>query len=358
MTHTIRTSRRDVLKGGVALAALGASAAPLVAQTPYQMSPREKELYELAKKEGELTWYTAHSDDVTAQALGRKFEEMFPGLKVQVVRTTAQVAFQRVSQEIRAGAMQVDVLSSTDMGHYIYLKDKKLLEQYTPANAAKVLDIYKGFDPDGFSHVTSAGMIGMGFNTSKLKEADTPKNWTDLLDPKWKDKIALGHPGFSGYVGTWAVTLRKMYGWSFFEKLAKNNPQVGRSINDTVTMLNSGERWIAGTAPNGTLSQSAEKGNPLAMIYPTDGTVLIIAPSGIMKGIKHPNAAKLFMEYLMTPEASKIWLTHYNESIRPEITPPAGVKSAKDVKTIRPTVEEITKQIPEVIKQWRDTFGV
>ena len=75
-----------------------------------------------------------------------------------------------------------------------------------------------------------------------MKEADAPKNWTDLLDPKWKDKIALGHPGFSGYVGTWVVTLRKLYGWDFFEKLAKNNPQVGRSINDTVTMLNAGER--------------------------------------------------------------------------------------------------------------------
>lgn len=358
MTDATRASRRELIKAGAALAALGVSGVPLAAQAPYQMSPREKELYEPAKKEGELTWYTAHSDDVTAQALGRKFEEMFPGLKVQVVRTTAQVAFQRVSQEIRAGAMQVDVLSSTDMGHYIYLKDKKLLEQYTPVNAAKLLDIYKGFDPDGYSHVTSAGMIGMGFNTGKLKEAEAPKNWTDLLDPKWKDKIALGHPGFSGYVGTWTVNMRKLYGWSFFEKLAKNNPQVGRSINDTVTMLNSGERWIAGTAPNGTLVQSAQKGNPLAMIYPTDGTVLILAPSGIMKGGKHPNAAKLFMEFLMTPEASKIWVDHFNESIRPEISAPAGAKAAKDVKTIRPSVEEITKQIPEVIKQWRDTFGV
>ena len=104
-----------------------------------------------AKKEGELTWYTAHSDDVTAQALGRDFEAAYPGIKVNVVRTTAQVAFQRVSQEIKAGAMQVDVLSSTDMGHYVFLKEKGLLEKYVPENASKVLDIYKNFDPDGFS---------------------------------------------------------------------------------------------------------------------------------------------------------------------------------------------------------------
>ena len=62
------------------------------------MTAREKELYELAKKEGEITWYTAHSDDVTAQALGRTFEKLYPGIKANVVRTTAQVAFQRVTR--------------------------------------------------------------------------------------------------------------------------------------------------------------------------------------------------------------------------------------------------------------------
>ena len=96
----------------------------------------------------------------------------------------------------------------------------------------------------------------------------------------------------------------------------------------------------------------------IAMIYPPDGSVLIIAPSGIPKGVKHPNAAKLFMEYLLTPEASKIWVEHFNESMRPEVKPLNGAKSAADVKTIHPTVEEITKGIPEAIKQWRDTFGV
>jgi iron(III) transport system substrate-binding protein len=77
-----------------------------------------------------------------------------------------------------------------------------------------------------------------------------------------------------------------------------------------------------------------------------------------MKGCKHPNAARLFMEFLMSEEASRIWVGHFNETIRPEVSAPAGAKSAKDVKIIRPTVEQITKGIPEVIKQWRETFGV
>jgi iron(III) transport system substrate-binding protein len=350
--------RRNFIIGGSALLMLG-SGRNALAQSAPSMTPHEKELFEAAKKEGgELTWYTAQSDDITAQALGRSFEQLYPGIKVNVLRTTAQVAYQRITQEIKASANQCDVLSTTDIGHCVVLKATGALEKYVPDNSGKVLDIYKNYDPDGYYFVTSAGMIGIGYNTSKVKEADAPKNWTDLLDPKWKDNIALGHPGFSGYVGTWTLTMRNQYGWDFFEKLARNNPRIGRSINDTVTMLNAGESEIAGCGPVGTLLESVQKGNPLAMVYPSDGTVLIIAPSGIMKGCKHPNAARLFMEFLLTAGASQIWVDHFNETIRPEITPPNGTKSAKDLKIIRPTVEQITKGIPEVIKQWRETFGV
>src|SRR5262245_18679505 len=231
MTRTV-PSRRAVLTGASALA-LGATLGTRAQAQARVITPRQKELYELAKKEGEVTWYTAHSNDTTAQALGRDFEAAFPGIKANVVRTTAQVAYQRVTQEIRAGAMQVDVFSSTDMGHYVYLKDKQLLEKFVPENSTKLLDIYKNYDPDGHYYVTSAGMIGMAINTSKVKAADAPKNWTDATDPKWKDKLSYGHPGFSGYVGTWTVMMKKLYGWDYFEKIAKNNPQVGRSINDT-----------------------------------------------------------------------------------------------------------------------------
>ena len=353
---TIR--RRNFIIGSSALVMLGTGPKASAQRAP-SMTPHEKELYDAAKKEGgELTWYTAHSDDITAQALGRSFEQLYPGIKVNVLRTTAQVAYQRITQEIKASAIQCDVFSSTDLGHSVELKAKGAFEQYVPENSSKVLDIYKGYDPDGYYFVTSAGLIGIGYNTAKVAEAEAPRNWTDLLDPKWKDNIALGHPGFSGYVGTWALTLRNQYGWEFFEKLAKNNPRVGRSINDAVTMLNAGESAIAGSGPVGTLLDSLKKGNPLAMVYPIDGSVLIIAPSSIMKGGKHLNAARLFMEFLLSEGASRIWVDHFTESIRPEVAAAKGAKAAKDLKIIRPTVAEITNGVPEVIKQWRETFGV
>src|SRR5437870_1177121 len=104
-----RIKRRQFIIGSSALLALG-SGRNALAQTAPAITAHEKELYEAAKKEGgELTWYTAQSDDITAQALGRSFESIYPGLKVNVLRTTAQVAYQRVTQELKASAVQCDV---------------------------------------------------------------------------------------------------------------------------------------------------------------------------------------------------------------------------------------------------------
>jgi iron(III) transport system substrate-binding protein len=308
-----------------------------------------------AKKEGELTWYVAHYTSEGAEDLGRGFTEM-TGVKVNVVRTTAQVAYQRLLQDLKNNQTICDVFSSTDVGHYVRLAAEGRFEKYMPETESKILPAFRNFDPAGFYHTTSAGLVVLTYNTTKVKAEEAPKKWQDLLDIKWKGKVSIGHPGFSGYVGTWVLMMKNLYSWSYFDKLEKNKPQIGRSINDTVTALNAGERQVAAGADGSTLF-SASRGNPLAVSYPTDGSVLIIAPSAIMKGTKHPNAAKLFMEYLYSVEAAKINAKHFAIPLRPEVPSPPGAKPISELKTIRPTVAEIDKGIPEVIEQWRDTFG-
>ena len=315
-----------------------------------------KALEAAAEKEGELTWYVAHYGAEYAEELGRGFMKAHPGVKVVVVRSTAQVAYQRLLQDIKNNAAICDVFSSTDVGHYVQLKAQGRLMKYVPETAATIDPQFRDLDPDGMYHTTSAGLVLITYNTQLVKPEEVPKNWTDLLDPKWRRRISVGHPGFSGYVGTWVVLMRKMYGWSYFEKLEKNQPQIGRSINDTVTMLNSGERQVA-VGPDATTALSAAKGNPLAMVYPTDGALLMIAPSAIMANARHPNAARLFMEYLYSEEAARINVANYGVSFRPEVAPAPGMKRFSEIKTIRPSIEEIDQGIPQVIEQWRDTFG-
>ena len=334
-------------------AALGA-AAILAAGAARAQS--EQELYEAAKKEGEITWYVAHYSAENAEAVGAAFTQKYPGVKANVVRATSQVVMQRLMQDVENKARNCDVIGSADEGHYVDLKQKKLLTQYTPKNAATVFKQFQGVDPDGYYHITAAAMLVLAYQTEQVKAEEAPSKWTDLLDPKWKGKISLGHPAFSGSVGTWTVLLTNMYGWDYFEKLEKNKPQIGRSLLDATTMLVAKERSVGAVLDAGT-GKAIERGAPIKMVYPSDGSLLLASPSAIPASAPHPNAAKLFMEFLLSPEASKVGVSYYNASLHESVPPPTGMKSAAEVKTVRPTAAEIFKGVPEAIERWRETFG-
>lgn len=316
-------------------------------------------LYEAAKKEGELTWYCAHLTSEDAENMGRAFTARYPGVKVNVVRTTAQVAFQRLNQDLKAGAANCDVFSSTDIGHDVDLKQRKLLLQYTPASAALMDDRLKNLDPDGYFHTTSVATIGLLYNTQKVKKEEAPTSWTALVDPKWRSLVSVGHPGFSGFVGAWCIEMRKLYGDAWFKQLADNKPQVGRSIIDTCTTVNSGERSIAAGPVN--LAQfMASKGNPLGVVAPREGSVVMMSPSAIMANTRRPNASKLFMEWLVvSDDAERFAVELFSVPKRAGAKPPPGVLGLSDLKTmLRPTAKEATDNLPKVIDLWKDAFGV
>jgi len=318
----------------------------------------EGQLYEAAKKEKELTWYTAHYGSETAAAVCSGFEKKYPGIKCNYIRTTAQVAYQRLAQDQKAGLAVASVIGSTDASHFGRMKQDGWLLKYRPKSLGELIESAVPYnDPDDLFFITAAGLVVITYNTSVVKEAEAPKRWTDLLEPRWKGKVSIGHPGFSGYVGTWVVQMRKLYGWDYFKKLELNKPRIGRSINDTVTMLNAKESWVA-AGPSATTLQSRDKGNPLALVYPEDGALLMISPSGILKNAPAPNAGKLFVEYLFSKECNEIMVKLREESINKHVKVLPGAKSLATVKTIRPSYEEIEKGIPEVKEQFRDTFGI
>lgn len=323
-----------------------------------EMPAWEAALYEAAKKEKEFTVYTSHYNTETAAAICSAFEKKYPGVKCNFVRTTAQVAMQRLQQDMRANVAVASVLSSTDLGHFPALKEQKAIVPYKPNNLSKMVDSLKEYnDPEHYSTVTSAALMLITYNRDLVKEADVPKNWPDLLDPKWKNQVSIGHPAFSGYVGTWVVLMRKLYGWEYFEKLEKNSPQIGRSVNDTVTMLNAKERSVA-AGPEATTLMSRDKGNPLEVVYPTDGSLLMVSPTSLLASAPAPNAGKLFIEFLLDKEAAEVQVKQYSLSVIKGVARGDSQRPLEDIKVVRPTEEEIATGIPEVKEQFRDTFGI
>ncbi|MEA2737770.1 MAG: iron(III) transport system substrate-binding protein [Acetobacteraceae bacterium] len=309
-----------------------------------------------AHGEGTLTWYIAQVDAQTAENLGRAFTQSYPGVSVGVIRTTGQVAYQRLLMDIKNHTPQCDVFSTTDISHMPILKERHELAEYTPANAEGLLPAFKALSDPGYSYITNAARYFLIYNKDKVKAEDIPRAWTDLLDPKWKGRVATGHPAFSGCTGTWALGVKKVHGWEFFEKLAKNNPRIGRSAVDPMTLINAGECLVGVGSANNAYA-SMDKGNPIGVVHPSDGLVLCVTPSGIPAHAPHPNAARLFMEWLLSPDYARLITTDGSEPILEGIPPRAGMPPLAEQKIIRLTVDEIRTGVPEVIEQWRDTFG-
>jgi iron(III) transport system substrate-binding protein len=350
-------TRREALTGAAGLAAV--AIVPARRAGAQDLPAHERELYQAAQREGEVTWYTGQMQAEPSEAIGHAFTERYPGVRVNVVRSTSQVAFQRLSQDMRARVSQCDVFSSTDQSHLTFLKREGQLLEYRPRNVEGLLPVVRELsDPDGQFLVTYMALYMLGRRTDRVSEADAPKGWRDILDPKWKDMISVGHPGFSGAVGSWAVLMHKMYGLDYFKALERNKPQIGRSSADPVTVLNAGERTIGAAMPSATTLLSVSRGNPLTLIYPTDGTLLVPSPSGALKAAPHPNAAKLFMEYFAGAAYSQTARRFYGESLRADVPPPEGARALDSFKVITPTAQDVEKGIPEVREIWRDIFGV
>ena len=327
--------------------------APVLPLLPRRLAAAD--LVEAARAEGQVTWYISHYSAEEAEGAARAFTAE-SGVKVNVIRTTAAVAYQRLQQDYRVKVANCDVFSTTDTGHYVRLKAAGRLAPVHPANAAGILPEFRDYDPDGTYIPTSYGLIGITYNTAKLPAAEVPARWSGLLEPKWKGRIALGHPSFSAYAATWALQMRLLYGWGFLERLAANDPLIGRSINDTVTMLNSGERVIAAGPINTTLT-STMRGNPLQVTYPEDGSVMVVSPSAVLANAPHPQAARLFLDFLLGPEHSRLEAASGGLPLRPGIAVLPGVKLPGEVKAIRPSDAEIVEGIPDLQTRWRDIFG-
>jgi iron(III) transport system substrate-binding protein len=343
----------SALGGAAAVAGSTLSAGPAHAEVEFQ------ELYDAARKEGEMTWYVSFYGQEVAQTTVDAFVKKYPGLKVAAVRRTTGSTFQRINQDLRASANLASVLTMSGIAdYYDQLKRGGHLAPYTPQNAAKLdKSVQSTIDPD-FVYPMAGGLMVIAYNSQKLTADQAPKSWTDLTDPKWKDKLALSHPAFSGFDAALDVALMREKGWDYFVKINKNNPLIQRSTFDTITAINAGERLVA-SMPDTVAIESAAKGNPVAVLYPSDGSILIPGLTAIMKGAPQPNTAKLFTEFLLGTEHAKILADVHYVSVRPEVVTklPTG-QNLTDIPliAIQPSAE-LGKDLKTVVEKWRDLFG-
>lgn len=262
-----------------------------------------------AQEEGEVVVYT-NDDLVVTDELYKAFNEAFPGIEIKPVRDSVDVlATKYVNEYESLGSSPADILQSTQFAaiavdHPDWFKD---LSTLSPGEIPTMADFMPSAFPEGApAQVTSAAYIrALGYNTDKVDEADVPKSWCDLTDPKYKGRMVMQNPSVSSSPMFQDYILSQECP-GLLEGLVANEV----AFNDSPTAI--GQAVAAGQYDFGFLlaaSQSAEirsKGAPLALAMLGDPTLIGGTLSSFPANPPHPNAARVFATFLLSAQAQEI----------------------------------------------------
>jgi iron(III) transport system substrate-binding protein len=316
---------------------------------------QDTRLVEAARKEGTVVWYTSLALP-TAEKVARAFEAAYPGIKVDVNRTGSERILQRVMQELAANIKTVDVIHTSDAGHFVLLKNKKLLAKHTPPGVERFPPGFK--DKDGYYYGLRATVNVIAYNTKSVPAAQAPKTWKDLLDPRWQGKLVTAHPGYSGVIATHVLALVNAFGWDYFKQLAQNQPMLVQSANDPAGVVASGERPVAVDGGDYTFYQTKRKGNPVEIVYPREGVPLVVSPTAITAFAPHPNAARLFTDFSFSRELQQLMAD--SEGLytgHPDVTYPADKPKLAELRLFTVDPDELLRRNEEIRKRFVEFFG-
>jgi iron(III) transport system substrate-binding protein len=305
-----------------------------------------------AKKEGKVSWYTS-TPIKTAQAIADLFEKD-TGVHVELFRSGGSAILRRFMQEHSSGLNAADVMTTSDPANSNKLATQGVFAPFKPDNFDKVPDVAK--DPNGAWVAQRLNMLVIYVRTDKVDKADYPATWTDVLAPKYKGKLTMTDPSFTSLQLMAVSTLSKKFGWSYYEKLKANGIMIVQSNQQALDTVKSGERAIALGALDSYAAAARKQGHPIQSIYPTDGTFIIPSPTAIIKGAPHPNAAKLFANFMLSEAAQKLFPVGGGYAARVDIEPPANSPKLGDVKPMPIDYNEIEKVSADVKKKFNEIF--
>jgi ABC-type Fe3+ transport system substrate-binding protein len=262
-------------------------------------------LYQAARKEGEVVWYTALIVTQAVRPLIEAFNKRYPGIEVHYARADSGPTAIKVMSEARAGRVQSDVFDGIDTTPP--LVQAGLVEPYVPSAADKYPPELK--DPAGLWNALVLYFLTPAVNTNLVPKPEQPRAPQDLLDPRWKGRIAWSTAPSSGsavYVGAVLATMGEQNGMDFLRALSKqsivNVDATNRAILDQVIL---GEYAISLNAFNHHALLSARKGAPVAWLglEPISGVMHSI---GLTRNAPHPNAGRLLIDFLTSQDGQKV----------------------------------------------------
>ena len=307
------------------------------------------ELIAAAKKEGKLVFYTANFAEVEQMVI-KEFNKRFPEIKVEMVRAPGGQLITRVRTEAAAGKLIADVVDHSDRALMLPLED--LFQDYAPPNAAD-------YNPDALVSPKlwprATVVWSLAYNTELVK--NPPKSWMDLTRREYAGgQIAQVIAPSGGTTWTRIMFERQVLGEDYWAKQAATKPKLYPSGAPLSDALVRGEVSIAPLIYN-IIYPKQRDGAPVKTFFPPEGVPIVPYGSGIPETAQSPNAARLYMDWLLSDEGQTFSIKQHGNLTSLRVPPLMPEGFTTDTKVWVPKFAEFESLNVKWIDEWNKIYG-
>jgi ABC-type Fe3+ transport system substrate-binding protein len=267
---------------------------------------REKSLIEGAKKEGKITLYTGLIVDQVVRPVKDAFEKEYPFIQLEFFRGNTERLAQRMLAEYQAKRYEVDVISGSAAA--TILQRAGLMQRFYSPPIAEYPPELK--DPKGFWGSTNVYFMTLGYNTRTVKASELPKTYEDLLNPRWKGQMMWSTSRGSGapqFIGNILLSMGQEAGKAYLRKLkAQNVAKSTASARQILDLVIAGEYPLAIQIFNHHAYISKTAGAPVDW-QPLEPVTATNNSIGLAKNAPHPNAAMLFLDFVLSKKGQRVF---------------------------------------------------
>ena len=335
-----------------------ASLAPASAAPGDLMAGSEKiadaATYTAAKSEGKVILYSTYILSAMKEITAKFKAET--GIDVEIVRLITPLMYDRVISEYGTKKLVADYVDLTDITLVNQLGQKGILAAYKTPSFGELGPALH--DPDGKWYSLMRSLMGVGINTAVLPAADVPKKWTDLVDSKYKGKIAFLGIDAGGTGFALAFFQNQKFGMDYLKKLAANQPRTYLSGSPLDADLARGQ-FAIGIAPVDGLLDDVRSGAPVKVIALQEGIPAYTTSGGMTTTGAHPHAAQVFLNWMTSKHGGEIIQANGAYSARKDAVAPAiagaDFPTAAQLYNIRPS--DVISSRDSLTKEWHSIFG-
>ena len=274
-------------------------------------------LYEAAQEEGTVAYYQSANDE-ELQAIMDAWNEMYPEVEFEPVSATSGTILERALLEAQSGNVNGDVYggSAADQAQ---LAEIDGLAEYRPVNEE---DVVEEFRMDGPYIATGYLSYHPAFNTEMISEEELPDEWEGYCEPEWKGRFAIDQEG-----GEWATGILagmgEEEGMALLECLAANEPRLVRGSTNRTELLASGEFPVMLDGYGHRLWEFEQEGSPIkTQADSPEPLTVVLDMASAFEEAPHPNAARLLLEFFLTPEGQQVFLDQSKAGTLDSAEPP------------------------------------